>query len=58
VFVRELATRNRVDLAFIEREILACSFDNGKLVPIQPRYWHLQAGGTTSVVLRNPWIGA
>jgi hypothetical protein len=41
-----------------EREIFAVSFDNGTLVPIQPRYWDLQAGGTTSVFLRNPWIGA
>jgi hypothetical protein len=55
---RELARRNLIDLATIEREIFAVSFDNGKLVPIQPRYWDLQAGGTTSVFLRNPWIGA
>jgi hypothetical protein len=56
--VRELAKRNLLDLAVIEREIFAVSFDNGKLVPIQPRYWDLEAGGTTSVFLRNPWIGA
>lgn len=53
----ELARRNLTDLATIEREIFAVSFDNGKLVPIQPRYWDLEAGGTTSVFLRNPWIG-
>jgi hypothetical protein len=56
--LRELAKRNLLDLAVIEREIFAVSFDNGKLVPIQPRYWDLQAGGTTSVFLRNPWIAA
>ena len=56
--VRELAKRNLLDLAVIEREIFAVSFDNGKLVPIQPRYWDLEARGTTSVFLRNPWIGA
>lgn len=54
----ELARRNLTDLATIEREIFAVSFDNGKLVPIQPRYWDLQPGGTTSVFLRNPWLGA
>jgi hypothetical protein len=56
--LRELAKRNLFDLAVIEREIFAVNFDNGKLVPIQPRYWDLQSGGTTSVFLRNPWIGA
>jgi hypothetical protein len=39
-------------------KIFAVTFDYGKLVPIQPRYWDLQASGTTSVFLRNPWIGA
>ena len=46
-----------VDLATIEREIFAFTFSNGKLVPVQPRYWDLQADGTTSAFLRNPWIG-
>ena len=32
-----------VDLAAIEREIFAFTFSNGKLVPVQPRYWDLQA---------------
>jgi hypothetical protein len=54
---RELARRNLKDLATIEREIFAVSFNNGKLVPIQPLYWDLGADGTTSVFLRNPWIG-
>lgn len=55
---RELARRNLLDLATIEREIFAVTFDNGRLVPNQRRYWDLQASGTTSVFLRNPWIGA
>ena len=53
---RELARRNMVDLAAIEREIFAFTFSNGKLLPVQPRYWDLQADGTTSAFLRNPWI--
>ena len=53
---RDLAKRNLKDLATIEREIFAVSFDSGKLVPIQPLYWDLGANGTTSVFLRNPWI--
>lgn len=55
---RELAKRNLLDLATIESEIFAVSFANGKSVPLQPRYWDLQPGGTTSAFLRNPWIGA
>ena len=55
---RELARRNLIDLATIEREIFAVTFDNGKLAPVQPRYWDLQPGGMTSVFLRNPWIGS
>ena len=53
---RELARRNMVDLAAIESEIFAFTFSNGKLVPLQPRYWDLQADGTTSAFLRNPSI--
>lgn len=55
---RDLAKRNLIDLATIEREIFAVGFNDGKLVPIQPLYWDLGPGGTTSVFLRNPWIGA
>ena len=54
---QELARRNLKDLATIEREIFAVSFSDGKLVPIQPLYWDLGADGTTSVFLRDPWIG-
>ena len=54
---RDLAKRNLKDLAAIEREIFAVSFNDGKLVPIQPLYWDLGIDGMTSVFLRNPWIG-
>ena len=53
---RELARQNMVDLAAIEREIFSFTFSNGYLVPVQPRYWDLQADGTTSAFLRNPSI--
>ena len=53
---RELARRNMVDLAAIEREIFAFTLRNRKLLPVQPRYWDLQADGTTSAFLRNPSI--
>ena len=53
----EVARRNMVDLAAIEREIFAVTFSNGKLVPVQPRYWDLQADGTTPGFLREPRIG-
>jgi hypothetical protein len=54
---RDLAKRNLNDLTTIERETFAVSFNNGKLVPVQPLYWDLVVDGTTSVFLRNPWIG-
>ena len=41
---RELARRNMVDLAAIEREIFAFTFSNGKPVPVQPRYWGSSSG--------------
>jgi hypothetical protein len=54
---RELARRNMIDLAVIEREIFAVTFNEGNLVPVQRRYWDLRADGTTSAFLRNPWTG-
>jgi hypothetical protein len=41
----------------IEWGIFAVSFRDGTLVPTQPLYWDLGADGTTSVFLRNVWIG-
>ena len=49
---RELARRNIVDLAAVESEIFAFTFSNEKLVPLKPRYWDLQADGTTSGMSR------
>ena len=57
---RELARRNMVDLAAIEGELFAGTFSAdapGKLVLVQPRYWDLQADGTTPGFLREPRIG-
>jgi hypothetical protein len=54
--IQELAKRNWIDLAAIEREIFAVTFSAGKIVPVQPRYWDLRPDGTTSVFLRDPWI--
>lgn len=54
--IREIARRNLIDLAVVEREIFAVKFANGKIVPVQSRYWDLQADGTTSVFLRNPYL--
>ena len=48
----ELAKRNADDLAIIEREIFACHINNGKLLPVQPRYWDVQPDGTVPVFLR------
>ncbi len=54
---RDLARRNLIDLAVIEREIFAVTFNEGRIVPVRRLYWDLQADGTTSVFLRRPWAG-
>ena len=56
----EVAKQNMDDLAAIERELFAVTFSAdapGKLVLVQPRYWDLQADGTTPGFLREPRIG-
>ena len=56
----EVAKQNMADLATIERELFAVTVgaEAGKIVLVQPRYWDLQEDGTTtSVFLRNPWVG-
>ena len=56
----KVAKQNMADLAAIERELFALTFDEdaGKIVIFQPRYWDLQEDGTTtSMFLRNPWVG-
>ena len=49
----ELAKKNIHNLAVIEREIWATNFNDGKLVPIQPKYWHINPDGTITVNLRG-----
>jgi uncharacterized protein YutE (UPF0331/DUF86 family) len=49
---RDLAKQNIQDIATIEKDIFEVSFDNGKLVPKQPKYWDVQEGGTVPVFLR------
>ena len=49
----ELAKKNIHNLAVIEREIWATNFDNGKLIPIQPKYWDINPDGTITVNLRG-----
>jgi hypothetical protein len=53
---RQLARRNLIDLGQIEREIFGVTFDNGRMVPNQPKYWDLRPDGTTTVSLRDMWI--
>ena len=48
----ELAKRNIDDLATVEREIFAYHNNNGKLSPVQARYWDVQPDGTVPVFLR------
>lgn len=49
----ELAKKNIHNLAVIEREIWATNFDNGKVIPIQPKYWDINLDGTITVDLRG-----
>jgi hypothetical protein len=47
-----LAKRNLQDLASIEKEIFGVDYENGKLLPKQPKYWDIQENGTVPVFLR------
>ena len=49
----ELAKKNIHNLAVIEREIWDTSFDAGKMIPIQPKYWDFNPDGTITVNLRG-----
>jgi len=49
----ELAKKNIHNLAIIEREIWANSFNDGKVIPIQPKYWDINPDGTITVNLRG-----
>ena len=48
----KLAKKNIQNLAIVEREIWATNFNDGKLVPIQPKYWDINPDGTVPVYLR------
>lgn len=48
----QLARRNISDPATIENEIFGWRSKNGKIIPIQAKYWDLQPDGSTSVFLR------
>lgn len=47
-----LAKRNIQDLAAIEREIFSFEVHDGKIVPLNPKYWDIGADGTTGAFLR------
>ena len=50
---QELAKKNIHNLAVIEREIWAAYPDaDGKLVPLQPKYWDIKPDGTAAISLR------
>ena len=49
----ELAKKNIHNLAVIEREIWDTNFKEGKMIPIQPKYWDINPDGTITVNLRG-----
>lgn len=48
----ELAQKNIQNLTVVEREIWATNFNDGKIVPIQPKYWDINLDGTVPIYLR------
>lgn len=53
---QQLSRRNLMDLGQIEREVFGVTFELGRMVPNQPKYWDLRPDGTTTVSLRDMWI--
>lgn len=49
---QELAQQNLKCLSTIEKEIFGHNYNNGAIVPHQPRYWDINQNGTTPVFLR------
>jgi len=49
----ELAKKNIHNLAVVEREIWATNFNDGKMIPIYPKYWDINSDGTVTVNLRG-----
>jgi len=50
--IEKIAKRNIEDIATVEGEIFAHSFDNGRIVPKNPKYWDPKPDGTVIVALR------
>ena len=49
----ELARKNIHNLTVVEREIWATNFNDGKMIPIYPKYWDINSDGTVTVDLRG-----
>jgi hypothetical protein len=47
-----LARKNLQDLSVIEKEIFGVDFQDGRLMPRQPKYWDIEKNGTVPVFLR------
>ena len=52
IWFTDLAKENIQNLALIEHEIWATNFKDGKLIPIQPKYWDIKPDGTMPIYLR------
>ena len=48
----KLAKKNIQNLAIVEREIWETNINDGKLAPIQPKYWDINPDGTMPIYLR------
>ena len=48
----KVAKKNIQNLSVVEREIWDVNFDDGRLVPIQPKYWDINPDGTVPIYLR------
>ncbi len=49
---QKLAQQNLKYLSIIEKEIFGQNYNNGVLVPDQPKYWDIKPDGTTTAFLR------
>ena len=54
ISVKRLAKQNIRDLSSIENEIFAWRGHDGKIVPVNPKYWDIQSDGAVPVFLRFP----
>jgi hypothetical protein len=51
--IAAIAKRNLEDIAAIEGEIFAHTYDEGRIVPSHPKYWDTKPDGTVEVMLRS-----